>query len=119
MRESGNEGAARDAGADPEDSGPLPGTVCEQFIQCGKPRCRCRKGEPHGPYFYRIWRGAGGRVHKVYVKKADAQRVREQCDQHRAYDKDLRALRARRLAHTRRLRVQMRRSARLRAGRRA
>lgn len=99
------------AASDPE--GPLPGTVCEQFIRCGKPNCRCRKGEPHGPYFYRIWRD-GPTVNKVYVCAQDLARVRGQCDQYRVLDEDLRALRARRLAYTARLQAQIRRSARLR-----
>jgi len=97
-----------------EYEGPLPGTVCEQFIRCGKANCRCRRGPLHGPYFYRVWRGDGRRVHKVYVKRTDAAQVRGQCDQYRALDEDLRALRARRLAYTARLWTQIRRSARLR-----
>lgn len=96
-----------------EYEGPLPGTVCEQFIRCGKANCHCQKGELHGPYFYRVWRN-GRKVEKVYVKKAHAARVRAQCDQYRAFDEELRALRARSLAYTARLRAQIRRSARLR-----
>jgi len=89
-----------------EDDGPLPGSVSEQFIRCGKPGCHCRRGQLHGPYFYRIWRdapqagGKKGKVNKVYVKAADVAGVR--------------ALRARRVALTARLRLQVRRSRRLR-----
>ena len=60
-----------------EDDGPLPGSVSEQFIRCGKPGCHCRRGQLHGPYFYRIWRdapqagGKKGKGNKVYVKAAD------------------------------------------------
>lgn len=94
---------------------PLPGTVCAQFIQCGKPNCRCRKGLPHGPYFYRIWRN-GRTVEKAYVRASDVERVRRQCAQYQALDEQLRALRARRLAYTARLWAQIRRSRRLREG---
>ncbi len=106
--------SAPEDGASGEEGGPLPGTVCEQFIQCGKPNCRCRDGLPHGPYFYRIWRGDGRTVHKVYVKRADAERVRAQCDQYRVLEAELRALRTRRLGYTARLRAQIRHCARLR-----
>jgi len=103
---------------DPSSAGgnleePLPGTVCAQFIQCGKPSCRCRKGLPHGPYFYRIWRN-GRTVEKVYVRASDVARVRRQCAQYHVLNEELRALRARRLAYTARLWAQIRRSARLR-----
>ena len=26
--------------------------VVRETVQCGKPRCRCARGEKHGPYFY-------------------------------------------------------------------
>ena len=37
----------------------LPGVVCPQWVRCGRPNCRCSKGQPHGPYFYRFWREGG------------------------------------------------------------
>ena len=30
----------------------LPGALIEQHRSCGKEGCRCRRGEPHGPYVY-------------------------------------------------------------------
>ncbi|MGB6163017.1 MAG: DUF6788 family protein [Pseudonocardiaceae bacterium] len=30
----------------------LPGALVEQHRQCGKEGCRCRRGQPHGPYVY-------------------------------------------------------------------
>lgn len=53
---------------------PLPGTLIPQFIRCGRPNCKCAKGELHGPYFYRFVRESG-RLRKIYVKKADLQAV--------------------------------------------
>jgi len=70
---------------------PLPGTVCEQFIRCGNPGCHCRTGERHGPYYYRVWRGAGRTIHKVYIKRPDVARVRRQCESHLALSTGLRA----------------------------
>ncbi len=68
---------------------PLEGEICEQYIRCGKPGCRCRAGQLHGPYFYRIWR-QGTRVRKVYVKAADVVQVRLACDAHRKLTRTLR-----------------------------
>ena len=60
----------------------LPGSVCVQWVRCGKGGCRCSRGMRHGPYFYRFWR-EGGRLRKQYVKKADLERVRAACDARR------------------------------------
>ena len=48
----------------------LPGVVRPQWVRCGRPGCRCARGRPHGPYFYRFWR-EGGRLRKAYVRPAD------------------------------------------------
>lgn len=58
----------------------LPGVVCAQYIRCGKPNCRCARGELHGPFYYRFWRDHNGRQHKVYVRKADLEKVRNACE---------------------------------------
>ncbi len=52
----------------------LPGILHAEYKGCGKPSCRCARGELHGPYLYRRWR-EGGRQKRQYVKQADAQRV--------------------------------------------
>jgi hypothetical protein len=69
-----------------KDENPLPkkllGAVCEQWVRCGKPRCKCAHGELHGPYFYRFVR-RGGRQRKVYVRLAEAERVRAACELNR------------------------------------
>ena len=51
----------------------LPGTVCQQWVRCGHPGCRCASGRLHGPYFYRFWRD-GGRLRKQYVRRSDVER---------------------------------------------
>ena len=37
----------------------LAGTLTEQGRRCGRPGCRCERGEPHGPYAYFTPRPAG------------------------------------------------------------
>ena len=49
---------------------PLRGAVCKQMKRCGKPNCKCAKGELHGPYYYRFFY-RGGRQRKKYVKKGE------------------------------------------------
>ncbi len=55
----------------------LPGAVCAQRVRCGKPGCRCTRGQGH-PAYYRFWR-EGGRLRKCYVRHADLAAVRAAC----------------------------------------
>jgi hypothetical protein len=57
----------------------LPGVVCSEWKKCGKPSCRCARGELHGPYYYRYWREAG-RLRKVYVARRDVVEVMRCCE---------------------------------------
>jgi hypothetical protein len=54
---------------------PLPGVLLANGVRCGKPACRCARGELHGPYLYRRWR-EGGRQRRQYVRLDDAETVR-------------------------------------------
>src|SRR5215470_5481479 len=53
----------------------LAGALTEQARRCGKPGCRCERGEPHGPYAYFTPRPAG-RGRARYVPAALAGVVR-------------------------------------------
>jgi hypothetical protein len=53
---------------------PLPGVLLANGVRCGKPACRCTRGELHGPYLYRRWR-EGGRQRRQYVPQRDAARL--------------------------------------------
>lgn len=69
---------------------PLPktmaGAVCAQMTRCGKPNCKCVRGELHGPYFYHFKR-VNGVLMKRYVKKKDAYRMRAACEARRRMEK--------------------------------
>lgn len=53
----------------------LPGVLRTEWVRCGKPGCRCARGERHGPYLYRRWR-ENGRQRRAYVSAVDSDRVR-------------------------------------------
>ena len=57
----------------------LPGAVCPQWVKCGKPNCKCARGELHGPYWYRFWRDPFGSLCKEYVRPGDLEAVRVAC----------------------------------------
>ena len=80
------------------------GVICQQWVRCGRPGCRCSQGELHGPYHYLFWR-EGGRLRKRYVRLADAavaraaclewrERARQERERARAWWREWRALRA-------------------------
>jgi hypothetical protein len=68
----------------------LPGVVRPQWVRCGRLTCRCARGQPHGPYFYRFWR-EGGRLRKQYVRPAELEEVRARCEGRRRARRELRA----------------------------
>ncbi len=90
----------------------LKGEVCGQFIRCNKPGCRCRIGQPHGPYFYRVWR-EGARVRKIYIRPEELADVRAACEMYRTYRSQLRDLRQRRELLTRDIQGHWRKTQRL------
>lgn len=61
----------------------IPGAVIAQMVRCGKPSCKCARGELHGPYFYRFYR-YGGRLRKTYVRKSEAAVFKSACDKYRS-----------------------------------
>ena len=65
----------------------LPGAVCAQRVRCGKPGCRCARGQGHLAY-YRFWR-EGGRLKKRYVRRADLAAVRAACAARRRESREL------------------------------
>lgn len=83
-------------------SPPLKGEVCAQYIRCGKSNCRCQQGQPHGPYYYRIWRD-GSQVKKIYVKPAELERVRQACAAYKRLAEQLRGQRRARVRITRQI----------------
>jgi len=55
------------------------GWLSAQRVRCGRPGCKCSRGELHGPYFYLFWR-EGRKLKKRYVRRADVAAVRERCE---------------------------------------
>jgi hypothetical protein len=53
---------------------PLEGYLEAQKVRCGKPNCKCSKGELHGPYYIRRWERRGKKCSK-YVKKSELSTV--------------------------------------------
>jgi hypothetical protein len=67
---------ARLARALPDMEHTLMGSLAEQTRRCGKPGCRCTKGDSHGPYVYFTPKTAG-RGNTRYVPDALVAAVRK------------------------------------------
>lgn len=67
----------------------LPGAVCAQMVKCGKPTCKCARGELHGPYYYHFVRQDGVLV-KRYVKASAVKQTRAACEDWRMRERQRR-----------------------------
>jgi hypothetical protein len=68
----------------------LPGVVCWQWVRCGRPGCRCARGNLHGPYPYRFFR-EGSKLCKAYIPKALVPQVTEACEARREFRREIKA----------------------------
>lgn len=64
----------------------IAGTVHKQFVRCGKPNCKCSRGELHGAYYYHFVR-VGGRLRKRYLKASEIDETHEACFRRRREEK--------------------------------
>jgi len=46
----------------------LRASYVRQFLTCGKPNCRCRRGHKHGPFYYLVQCLKGGGIRKFLLK---------------------------------------------------
>ena len=70
------------------------GTIVRAYVRCGKERCRCRRGELHGPYWYLYYRQYGRgrwRLRKQYVRSRDVAALRQRIRLVKAWDRSLKA----------------------------
>ena len=53
----------------------LRGTLSVRSVRCGKPDCRCARGEPHACLY--LVRRKGGKLHQLFVPRQWEGRIRE------------------------------------------
>ena len=66
------------------------GYLVAEHIRCGKPNCRCRGGQRHGPYWYVMYRrfeGRRWRQRKKYVPRDKVSAVRSALETNKARDR--------------------------------
>lgn len=82
----------------------LPGAIVAQWVRCGRGKCKCVRGELHGPYFYRFW-WEGGSRRKAYVRLADVEARQMACNAYRADQRENREIMQEAAAEWRRLKA--------------
>jgi hypothetical protein len=60
------------------------GSLGEVYRRCGRPSCRCAKGEKHGPVHY-LTRNDGGRTRNIYVPQELREQVEKGVSAYRRY----------------------------------
>ena len=55
----------------------LQGSLSQTTRTCGRPTCRCHRGERHGPHTYLTFRTPDGRSSSVYVPPSELPRFRQ------------------------------------------
>ena len=85
------------------------GSFVEQYVICATPRCRCPRGQKHGPLYYLYWKEQG-RSRSLYVSRERVTELRRQIENHHHFQTALaRLLQLQRLGWQRRIREESRR----------
>jgi hypothetical protein len=64
------------------------GSLVQQRVVCGKPGCRCQRGQKHGPLYYLYWKEQG-RSRSLYVPREKVAELRSQIQSYRRFQKEL------------------------------
>ena len=64
------------------------GSLVEQYVTCGKPTCRCARGDKHGPLYYLYWKEEN-RSRSLYVPREEVETLRTQLDTYRQFQAEL------------------------------
>lgn len=67
----------------------LRASLITRYTTCGKPGCKCMRGDKHGPSYTVSVTVAPGKTRQMYVRKHDVEKVKAWIDN---YDKVWRAL---------------------------
>jgi hypothetical protein len=70
---------------------PLRGALEPRYVRCGRPNCKCVKGQLHGPYYLRRWQHYGKRYSK-YVKKGEVSATFDACLEYKRNKQETREL---------------------------
>ena len=64
----------------------IAGSMYGTYKKCGNRKCRCAKGDLHGPFFY-LSRKEDGATKLTFVRRADEDIIEEKAKNYRKYTK--------------------------------
>jgi len=70
----------------------LRGSLVERYLTCGKPGCKCARGERHGPVWYLTVSLKAGKTVGMQVPQDKLQQVRQLLENHRKVKESLEAI---------------------------
>ena len=62
------------------------GSIYSAYKKCGNKKCRCAKGELHGPFNY-LSKRVDGKTILTFVRKADENKITKEAENYREYIK--------------------------------
>ena len=62
------------------------GSIYSTYKKCGNKRCRCTRGELHGPFNY-LSKRVDGKTILTFVRKADENKITKEAENYREYIK--------------------------------
>ena len=62
------------------------GSLYSTYKKCGNKKCRCAKGELHGPFNY-ISKRVDGKTILTFVRRADENKIKKEAENYREYIK--------------------------------
>lgn len=62
----------------------LPGSLIKRYTVCGKPGCKCARGQKHGPFLY-VSRKVGGKTRYSYVQAEKATKISPLVEEYQQY----------------------------------
>jgi hypothetical protein len=68
------------------------GSLITHYKPCGNKRCKCARGELHGPYWYLSTKG-GGKTRFQYIHKKSLQRVRQLANNYKIFQGNMQEIR--------------------------
>ena len=64
----------------------ISGSIYSTYKKCGNKRCRCAKGELHGPFNY-LSKKVDGKTILTFIRKADENKITKEAENYRDYIK--------------------------------
>ncbi len=68
------------------------GTIQPKLLTCGKPNCKCTKGEKHGPYYYLAYHKEDGRMEWIYLPKKELAQIKSRIENFKNLKREIKEL---------------------------